>query len=740
MQHMPTARQNRSQPSLPALSSGNAQAIHGAGHIGGPGEARLTRNGDGSEPSSLQHLANLLNESPHVAQLRSLGAMLNGTGDGPLRNDPQRSSIGQGGPSPMAPKPAIQLQTGPSAGNRTGLPDDLRSGIEALSGVSMETVKVHYDSPKPAQLKALATAQGNEIHLGPGQERHLPHEAWHVVQQASGRVRPTIQLTNGPMLNDDRALEREADDMGARALAHASGARAAPSLHPAAESATPLQLKWEETEKSGVQRWDKPLSGLIWYFDGQSGKLYYLISDLEQISQDERQSIVEAEGRPYTYEEWLQAGWSGGAGESDGGPESGGTNGTLSLLTPQGGNHEAFDNEFASVFSKTGNRDGEVIVAVLDTGIKPKSDYLRSHVIEHLDATRNPSSNQQNMNEYMDSIKDFHGTKVAGQAAYGTPRIKLIDVRVQTGQIGKAAPSKQSDDQQNNNNDPYQWIAAKIESVIAQGARIVTSSVDLAWENPKIQDVIDRHPSVLFLTTGGNNDVTLNNRRIDAGGEPRTDKTRPNAMLVGGVTLDYQKHPNRGTGSAVDILVPSGGANDGERALSVHVPSAVDAEQWLEYNMINTSDGGTSKDRKISEFEEKIKSAESNLQKNRSKWSISKIKIEQDYIARLARDKSEIETHWSLLSSTSGTIGTESGVSFGIPVIANVAAKIALINPSLSASDIRTILMETADRPDNLDGLSRSGVVNPAAAYEKAMEDKKTAQDAQKDEEKDSTG
>lgn len=67
--------------------------------------------------------------------------------------------------------------------NATGLPDHLKSGIESLSGMSMDEVKVHYNSEKPAQLNALAYAQGTDIHVGPGQERHLPHEAWHVVQQ-----------------------------------------------------------------------------------------------------------------------------------------------------------------------------------------------------------------------------------------------------------------------------------------------------------------------------------------------------------------------------------------------------------------------------------------------------------------------------------------------------------------------------------------------------------------------------
>lgn len=101
--------------------------------------------------------------------------------------------------------------------NKTGMPDSLKSGIENLSGLDMSDVKVHYNSPQPAQLQAHAFAQGNQIHLGPGQERHLPHEAWHVVQQKQGRVAPTKQLKGKVNINDDSGLEKEADVMGAKA-------------------------------------------------------------------------------------------------------------------------------------------------------------------------------------------------------------------------------------------------------------------------------------------------------------------------------------------------------------------------------------------------------------------------------------------------------------------------------------------------------------------------------------------
>lgn len=101
-------------------------------------------------------------------------------------------------------------EAGQDQENRTGLPDSLKAGLERLSGYSLSDIRVHYDSPKPDALQALAYTRGTEIHVGPGQEQHLAHEAWHVVQQKQGRVKPTGSLDGIP-LNEDPQLESEAD-------------------------------------------------------------------------------------------------------------------------------------------------------------------------------------------------------------------------------------------------------------------------------------------------------------------------------------------------------------------------------------------------------------------------------------------------------------------------------------------------------------------------------------------------
>jgi hypothetical protein len=169
-----------------------------------------------NSPNVLQLKANqeMANNSPQVKQLKAFQAMADNMASQIVqRKQNKEEEILQGKFEPIQKK-----RTDTGAPNQTGLPDQLKSGIESLSGMSMDSVRVHYNSAKPADLQAHAYAQGSEIHLGPGQERHLPHEAWHVVQQTQGRVKPTMQMKGKVNINDDAGLEHEADLMGAKAL------------------------------------------------------------------------------------------------------------------------------------------------------------------------------------------------------------------------------------------------------------------------------------------------------------------------------------------------------------------------------------------------------------------------------------------------------------------------------------------------------------------------------------------
>jgi hypothetical protein len=110
--------------------------------------------------------------------------------------------------------------------------------MERLSRVSLDDVRIHYNSASPAAMGARAYAQGGDIHVGPGEEAHLPHEAWHVVQQKQGRVKPTLML-KGVAVNDETALEAEADAMGAKAMAAGRSAAAASAPGPTLDGPLP---------------------------------------------------------------------------------------------------------------------------------------------------------------------------------------------------------------------------------------------------------------------------------------------------------------------------------------------------------------------------------------------------------------------------------------------------------------------------------------------------------------------
>ncbi len=165
-----------------------------------PAAQREAREGAGSLSAQMS------NSPRQLAQRRQIGETLGAAVqrvEGPMEADD-----GTAARSPVA--------AGPRQQNRTGMPDALKAGIETLSGMDMSEVRVHHNSDQPAQLNALAYAQGNDIHLAPGQEQHLPHEAWHVVQQRQGRVRPTTQVGD-VAVNNDESLESEADRIGAQA-------------------------------------------------------------------------------------------------------------------------------------------------------------------------------------------------------------------------------------------------------------------------------------------------------------------------------------------------------------------------------------------------------------------------------------------------------------------------------------------------------------------------------------------
>ncbi len=164
-----------------------------------------------NDGNRLAQLQAMVNSSPQVRAMASLQAAVNG------RQEMKSAQSESNAHSPERQEQSSGAESAASDSSPDGkLPAALQAGIVELSGLDLSDVNVHYNSAKPAQLQAKAFAQGNEIHLAAGEEQHLPHEAWHLVQQRQGRVQPTHKMA-GTAINSDPKLEREADEMGPKA-------------------------------------------------------------------------------------------------------------------------------------------------------------------------------------------------------------------------------------------------------------------------------------------------------------------------------------------------------------------------------------------------------------------------------------------------------------------------------------------------------------------------------------------
>ncbi len=109
----------------------------------------------------------------------------------------------------------------PDHDDKTGLPDDVRQGMEEAIGGNFSSVQFVTESKKAEEVGALAFTQGKNVEFAPGQFKPdttaglelIGHELTHVDQQDKGTVEPTMEI--GEMLvNDDKSKETEADDKG----------------------------------------------------------------------------------------------------------------------------------------------------------------------------------------------------------------------------------------------------------------------------------------------------------------------------------------------------------------------------------------------------------------------------------------------------------------------------------------------------------------------------------------------
>ena len=145
--------------------------------------------------------------------------------DNPLPMQHKESTSKTMAPPPFAlTSSPVQKKEEPQSGGANKLPESVRGKMESTIGTDFSGVNIHANSGKAVEAGALAYAQGSDIHFAPGQydpnsksgQELLAHELTHVQQQSEGRVKSTGQVSGMP-LNDDKSLEKEADDMASKA-------------------------------------------------------------------------------------------------------------------------------------------------------------------------------------------------------------------------------------------------------------------------------------------------------------------------------------------------------------------------------------------------------------------------------------------------------------------------------------------------------------------------------------------
>lgn len=143
-----------------------------------------------------------------------------------------------------------------TTGKGSSLPQDVQEKMENSMGHDFSNVNIHENSTDAADLGASAYAQGNDVHFAPGKfdpqsekgQELIGHELAHVVQQREGRVEPTTKMGKGMDVNDDPALENEADAMGAKAT---KGAEGSGELSGNTSVGSPVLQGFFEQERSG---------------------------------------------------------------------------------------------------------------------------------------------------------------------------------------------------------------------------------------------------------------------------------------------------------------------------------------------------------------------------------------------------------------------------------------------------------------------------------------------------------
>lgn len=188
-------------------------------------------------------------------------------------------------------EPGRRAATGvPGSTAGRAMPEAVQRRMEGAFGADFSDVRVHPGSARAVALGAVAYTQGSNIHMAPGHwapetgrgQELLGHELAHVVQQREGRVRATAQM-EGVALNDEPALEREADVLARRAVDVSTEPAQRRTTAGAISGVIQRNLAWNH-ERSDTQ------------LDSFVGKLDELVNQAAQTILTSPRSIEESDG------------------------------------------------------------------------------------------------------------------------------------------------------------------------------------------------------------------------------------------------------------------------------------------------------------------------------------------------------------------------------------------------------------------------------------------------------------
>ncbi|MGG1157711.1 DUF4157 domain-containing protein [Brevibacillus formosus] len=182
----------------------------------------------------------------------------------------------------------LQKSENLSSGSGRSLPDSVQAKMEKAFHTDFSDVQIHPESSVASQIGAIAFAQGNDIHFAPGTyqpetqsgRQLLGHELTHVVQQRQGRVKTNVPDASLP-INDDPALEAEADRYGSLAAAGAMTDGTGTADAGSSVSSPIIQGTWDEDVKDARRMWDKHVEKTNNLDEGTVNELFEQVDDIE---------------------------------------------------------------------------------------------------------------------------------------------------------------------------------------------------------------------------------------------------------------------------------------------------------------------------------------------------------------------------------------------------------------------------------------------------------------------------